>query len=680
MLDWFRETAEENGATFHERTAVTDVETTDGTVDAVVTDQGCVHTDDVLVAGNIWAPLVGAMVDVEIPLVPCAHQYAVTQPVDALAGWDHDVEQPWLRHQDAEMYFRQHGGGYGIGNYNHEPLLVDPADVDDPDGAIEEEPVYDFVPGRGSRHDPFEQPSARPFTEEHFEDSWREAVRILPGLEGTEIERGFNGLFSFTPDHMPILGEAPFVDGFWVAAAVWLTQGGAVGRVMADLLETGSVDVDIADAHITRFQPHAGSPTFVGERGRQSYETVYDVHHPRGSFTVQRDLRRSPLYGCQASLDAEFYDFHGWERPRWYGANSDLLETYGVPERSGWEAQHWSPIVGAEHQALRDAVGLVDRSSASHVEITGRGATEFAQRTFTAEMDVPVGAISRAPMLNEDGGVVGVATVARTDADRYSVTTRGGTAGSTQLARLRRRARGDDSVVVADESSATCGVGVWGPNARRLLESVAHASLDANSFPRDSVRETYVGSVPVTALRTSPVGESGWELHAPAEYGGKLWDLLREAGADHDAVPVGDGAWESLRLEAGRRAYGAEVDSERTPYEARFGSAVDRDAEFVGRAALESTDGDRPATELACLTLDDPDAVVFGGAPVLDGSETIGHLTSAGYGYTVGACVGYAYLPAASADPGTAVTVQYENEELAATVREEPLMDRTGDA
>ncbi|WP_135536857.1 GcvT family protein [Halostella pelagica] len=675
LLDGLKTDAENRGVSFHERTTVTDIETTDGAVETVVTDRGRVRVDDILVAGNIWAPLIGEMVDVPIPLVPCAHQYGVTDSIEALDGWEHDVEQPWVRHWDGDLYFRQHGDGYGIGNYNHDPIIVGSSDIPSLDDAIETEPVYDFVPNQGSRHDPFKQPSSRSFTESDFEDAWREATRLFPDFEGKEIVKGFNGMFSFTPDHMPIMGESPDVDGFWVAAAIWLTHGGGAGRVMADLLEDGETDLDIDDMHITRFGSHAESPSFVHDRAYEVYDTVYDIHHPRGSFQTHRNLRQSPVYRHQKELGAEFYEDAGWERPRWYGANDSLLDDYAVPSRSGWEAKNWSRIEGAEHQAVRDRVGIADRTSETTVTITGEDALPFLQWVFTNDMDLKVGGVAETTMLNERGGVVGYGTVSRVEPDRFRVSFDGGAAGMCQVNRLRKRAPDDSSVTVSDDVSGSCVIGIYGPNARATLESVMHADL--STFGRSTARDTHVKSVPVTAVRDSDTGEDGWELHAPTEYGGNLWNTLWQAGQDHGIVAVGDGALNTLRLEAGQRAYGTDVHAEFTPFQAGLDDLVDFDTEFVGRAALRPTGETDSSVELTCLTLDDRSAVVMDGVPVFDGTRRVGHVTSAGYGYDIDACIAYAYLQPEHTAAGTSVTVEYQNERFDATVRNEPLVNRT---
>jgi glycine cleavage system aminomethyltransferase T/glycine/D-amino acid oxidase-like deaminating enzyme len=669
VLEELKAGAEERGVPFYERATVTDIETADGAVDTVVTDRGEVAVDDVLVAGNIWSPLIGEMVDVDIPLLPCAHQYAVTEPIAELSGWDHDVGHPWVRHWDGDLYFRQHGDGYGIGNYNHDPIVVDPADIHSHDEAIETEPVYDFVPGRGSRHEPFKQPSSRAFTEEHFEDAWAEAKRLFPSFEGKEIRKAFNGMFSFTPDHMPIIGEAPRVDGFWVAAAIWLSHGGAAGKLMADLLEDGTTTVNLNPLHITRFEPHATSPSFVHDRASEVYDTVYDIHHPRGSFRTHRGLRHSPVYPYQEDLDAEFYEEAGWERARWYGANESLLDEYEVPDRSGWEANHWSPIEGAEHRAVRDGVGIADRTGTTTVTVSGDSARQFVKRAFGGESTPPVGTVEDTPVRNKRGGNVGDATVARLGEDRFYVSLRGGR-GSRRVSRLRALAASDPSVTVAKENR--CVISVHGPDARAVLDPVMHTAVGADSFPPYTAEQTHVKSAPVIAMRVSNTGEDGWELHAPMEYGAALWLTLREAGEKRGAVPVGDGALETLRLEAGQRECGTDLHAEFATFRGSLDRAPSVDA--AGSDREHPFDGgDDPAVDVAYLTLDDPRTVVMHGIPVYDDETRVGHVAHAGYGYTVDACVLYGYLLSEYADPGTRLSVEYETERYPATVRNEPL-------
>ncbi|WP_224336505.1 GcvT family protein [Haloprofundus halobius] len=660
------------GTAFYGETEVTDVETADGEVRAVVTDRGRIECDEVLVATNIWGPLFGDMVGADVPLVPCAHQYLVSEPLDELAEADRGIEQPLLRHQDYSLYFRQHGESYGVGSYNHEPLLVDPADIYGP------EKLDDLG---------LEYPSLREFTAEHFYEnthpdhdrSASDAAReLVPALGTADFESGINGMFCFTPDGMPILGESESVDGLWWSLAIWVTQSGGAGNVVAEWMENGTPrldgdPVDVTDAHLARFQPHSGSRAFVRDRGGQQYREVYQLTHPRAQPRGERGLRRSPYYPRQRELGAEFYDSGGWESPQWYEANEAMLTEYDVPDRSGWLGRHWSKAQGVEHLAVRDRVGLYDLTPFTVVEISGAGAPAFVQRLFSNDMDVPVGRVRYTTMLNEAGGVLADMTLARLGENRFVAFTGGGISGSEHVRWIRDRA--PDDVTVVDRTSARCGLGVWGPAARRTLDDLVEADLSNDAFGFFGCRETYLGSVPITMLRVSYVGELGWELYAPMEYGAELWDRVWEAGEDHGAVAMGDAALNSMSMEKGFRLWGTDLTPEYDPYEAGLGFAVDLDTDFVGKEALLDVRADGVDRKIACMTLDDSGVVVGTGAPVDDGDEVIGYVARADYGYSVDAGIAYGYLPTEYVEPGQSVAIRYEGDRYRATVRDEPLFD-----
>jgi glycine cleavage system aminomethyltransferase T/glycine/D-amino acid oxidase-like deaminating enzyme len=671
LLAGLRERAVAGGATFHGETKVTDIEVERGEVTAVETDRGRVEADQVLVAANNWAPLFGRMVGVDIPLMPCEHQYAVTESLPELAGTTSEVEFTGFRHQDAALYFRQHGEGYGIGSYNHEPLLVEPDDLDDYESGVDDVPVYDYFVGNESNRDPIRMTANREFTPEHFEAPWEDATRVMPALDGADLEKAFNGIFCFTPDGMPVMGTPPDLDGFWVAAAVWLTHAGGVGKAMAEWMADGYPRQNLVPCDINRFQNHAGSPRFVHDRAAYSYDTVYDLTHPRQIPDVNQNLRTGPFYDRQVDLGAECYPAAGWERARWYDHNEGLLDEYDVPDRSGWEAQYWSPVEGAEHLAVRDRVGLFDLSAFTNIVVSGPDALEAVQRVCTNDMDVGVGDVTYTLMCNENGGILGDMTVVREARDRFQVLGNSGAAGTEQLARVRRTVEEFDATVTAPVAGR-CAVGVWGPDARDMLAPITATDLGDDAFPYFTAQDTYVEEVPVTAIRVSYVGELGWELHTTTDYGRKLWNTLWEAGREYDAVPMGDGALNTMRLEKGYPLFGGDITPEYDPYEAGLGFTVDVDTEFVGRDALVDAEPDR---KRVTLTLDEPGDVVFNGAPVFDGETQLGYAAGAGYGHSVGAGIVTSYLPVEYADPGTSVQVQYETERHPATVRESPLFD-----
>jgi glycine cleavage system T protein len=666
------ERARKGGHEFYGNTLVTDIETENGAVEAVVTEDGPIACDEVLVATNIWGPLFGDMVGTDIPLVPCSHQYLVSEPIEELVGAERDIEQPLIRHQDYSQYFRQHGESYGVGSYNHEPLLVDPEDIYGP------EKLNDLG---------LEYPSLREFTAEHFYENthpdhdktaYDAARELVPAFEDTGWESEINRMFCFTPDGLPILGPDEDTDGLWWSLAIWVTQSGGAGSIIAEWMENGVPRLDgervnAAPAHISRFQPHAGSREFTYGRGAQQYQEVYQLIHPREQPQDQRALRQSPFYDRQDDLGAEFYDTNGWEVPQWYESNESLLGGYAVPDRPDWLARNWSKAQGVEHQAVRDGVAMFDMTTFTGIEVTGEEAMEFLQGLLTNDMDVSVGRMRYAAMLNEDGGILADLTVARLDTNRYLLTTGGG--NSTTLHSRWIREHAPDSVSVTVHDSGRAGVGVWGPEARNVLAPLVEADLSNDVFPFYGARETYLESIPVTMLRLSYAGELGWEVYTPTEYGARLWDTIRDAGQDHGIVPMGWEALDSASLEKGYRLWGTDITPEYNPFEANIGFAVDLDTDFIGKNALLAAREKGIDRKLAPITLDDTGMVVDSGHPIFDGEEVIGYGCRADYGYTIDAGIVYAYLPADYAETGRSVEVSFENERYPATVRDEPLFD-----
>ncbi|MGK4909004.1 GcvT family protein [Streptomyces albus] len=652
--------AERRGARFLERHTVTGIERAGGRVSGVVTDRGTFPADHVVSAAGFWGPVIGAMAGVDVPLLPLAHQYARTAPLARLAGEgaeDAEARRPLLRHQDHDLYYREHldpdggPGRIGIGTYAHRPLPVDPFTV----------PSFDEAPV---------MPSSLPFTEDDFAPSWAETRRVLPALAGSRVEEGFNGVFSFTPDGMPLLGESRTLRGFWLAEAVWVTHAAGAARAVAELMTDGRATVDPHECDPQRFEGAQRSPAYVRDRGERSFVEVYDIVHPLQPSGAARPLRTSPFYPRQQELGAFFLESGGWERPHWYEANAPLVpEQAGpLPERDAWSARYWSPIAAAEARATRERVALYDMTPLRRLEVTGPGSLDFLQRMTTNNLRKRPGSVTYTLLLDEAGGIRSDLTAARLGPDRWQL----GANTPADLDWLARHA--PEGVHIRDITSGTCCVGVWGPLARELVQPLTRDDFSHEGFGYFKAKECFIGHVPVTALRVSYVGELGWELYADADVGLRLWDTLWEAGAHLGVVAAGRSAFNSLRLEKGYRAWGADMTTEHTPQEAGLAFAVrPAKGEFVGRDALAARGA--PQRRLVCLTLDDPAAMVMGGEPVHVDGTAAGYVTSAGYGYSVGRCVAYAWVPARAAVPGTSVAVEYFGEKVAATVAEEPLFD-----
>ncbi|MFC4563954.1 FAD-dependent oxidoreductase [Nocardiopsis mangrovi] len=643
------------GAVLRAHHTVTGIDVRGGRVRGVRTDRGDIPADVVVCAAGFWGPRIGAMAGVNVPLLPLAHQYATTGPLPELRGRSTDEQEaslPLLRHQDRDLYFREHGDRLGIGSYAHRPMPVALDDVAAPDAA----PVM---------------PSMLEFTPDDFAPSWDDSVALLPGLAGAEVAEGFNGVFSFTPDGMPLLGESREVRGFWLAEAVWVTHSAGVARAVAEWLVDGRPGTDVHECDVHRFDPALLSPAYVEERARQNFVEVYDVVHPLQPIERPRPLRTSPFHGRQQSLGAYFLESAGWERPHWFEANSRLPGAE-VPERDPWSARYWSPIAAAEARATREGVALYDMTPLTRLEVTGPGALDLLQRLTTNRLGKKPGSVTYTLLLDDAGGVRSDLTVARLGETRFQV----GANGPLDLDHLLRHAPDDGSVAIRDITAGTTCIGVWGPRARHLVQPLSRDDFSHSGFGYFKARRAHIGDVPVTALRVSYVGELGWELYTTADLGLRLWDTLWEAGRPLGVIAAGRSAFNSLRLEKGYRASGTDMTTEHDPYEAGLGFAVRLDkGDFTGRAALLERAGREPARRLACLTLDDRGHMVMGKEPVLVDGAPAGYVTSAAYGYTIDRPIAYAWLPAHAAVPGTAVSIAYFGEKVPATVAAEPLVD-----
>ena len=638
--------AQARGVRFRAHHEVRDITVAGDRVTGVVTDHGAIPADVVVCCAGMWGPRITRMVGMPLPLTPLEHQLAWTRPVPALAGAQAEAAHPILRHQGADLYYRERFDRLGIGYYGHRPMPVDPdaiASVDDAEI----------------------MPSMRPFTPDDFAPALKETRALLPATRDVELADGFNGLFSFTPDNLPLLGPSARVRGFWAAEAVWITHSAGVARAMAEWLVDGVSSYDLHGCDVNRFTEHQVGPEYVLGRDCQNFAEVYDIIHPLQPMAEPRPLRTSPFYPREQELGAVFLEAQGWERPQWYEANAGLVDGRDVPEPDPWAARYWSPIVGAEAQVTRERAALYDMCSLTRVEVSGPGALAYLDRMTCGKMDKSVGAVTYTLLLDERGRIRSDITVTRLGRAHFQI----GANGHLDVDRLERYAPAD--VYVRDVTAGTCCLGLWGPRARDVLRPLTRLDLDALRYFRAA--RTYVGTVPVTALRVSYVGELGWELYTGADMGLKLWDTLWEAGAPHGLIAAGRGAFNSLRLEKGYRAYGADMTAEHDPYEAGVGFAVKpASGPFLGRAALAGRT-EPPGRRLVCL--DTGDAQVMGSEPVYDGADCAGYVTSAAYGYTVGHGVAYAWLPAALADPGTRVEIGYFDRRVPAVVRSEPLFD-----
>jgi dimethylglycine oxidase len=645
--------ARDRGVRLVERRRVVDLTVESGRVAGVVTDHGELPADIVVCCAGIWGQQVAALAGMTLPLTPVAHQLAWTSAVPGLEGHQDEATRPILRHQDADLYFRERYDTLGIGYYGHRPM---PTDVEELQSVDEAEVM----------------PSVHRFTPEDFAPAWTETQSLLPATQDTKVEEGINGLFSFTPDGMPLLGESAQLPGFWVAEAVWVTHSAGVGRALAEWLVDGHcTSFDLHECDVNRFEPFQLGPSYLLDRDCQNFAEVYDILHPLQPMESPRQLRTSPFYPRQQELGAYFLEATGWERPHWYEANAALVQGRDIPRPNDWAARYWSPIVGAEAQATSETVAMYDMSALKRIEVSGPGAAAYLQYLTTGNVAKSVGSVTYTLLLDHDGGIRSDVTVARLGEQLFQV----GANGHLDVDWLNRHLPADGSVRVRDITSGTCCVGLWGPRARDLIAPLVDVDFSHDGFRFFRAKQAHVGHVPVTAMRLSYVGELGWELYATADMGLKLWDTLWEAGQGLGVVAAGRGAFNNLRLEKGYRSFGADMTFEHDPYEAGVGFAVRLDkGDFLGRDAV-SRRAQSVRRQLTCLTIDDPSAVVLGKEPVFAGEQCVGYVTSAGYGYRIGRGVAYAWLPSGIAQPGQQVHIGYFEHRIPAVVTAEPLFD-----
>ncbi|RDW72672.1 GcvT family protein [Aspergillus mulundensis] len=672
------------GVTYLEHTAVTGILQSDGRATGVRTSAGALHADIVVSCAGFWGVEIGAMAGVDIPLLPLAHQYAKTTPIEQLANRDvnacinaMNAEYPILRHQDQDLYYREHGDRIGIGYYGHKPMPVVAGDLGATPKVVSETNM----------------PSRLDFTSEDFAPAWKETQTLLPALRSAEIDDGFNGIFSFTPDGGPLLGEAPNLDGFFVAEAVWVTHSAGVARALAELLTQGWSSVDVSECELSRFETVQLGRPYVQETSQQNFVEIYDIIHPLQPRTSPRNLRVSPFYARQVELGAFFLEVGGWERPFWYEANKGLLrslpERWHPVQRDPWSARFSSPISAVEAWKTRHAVALYDMSSFHRFIVNGPGAVQLLQHLTTSDMDVRPGTITYTLLLTPNAGIRADIFVTRLNATTFQI----GANSASDLAYLSRAARqqsksSSDWVTVSDITGGTCALGLWGPRAADVLSTLGITDEIANkALPYMHAKPATLASIPVLLLRKSYVGEYGWEIQTSAEHGARLFESVLAAGKHHGIIPAGRAAFNALRLECGYRTYGIDMGAEHDPYEAGLGHAISKNKEedFIGKGALRTRAARPLSRRLRCLTVDDGRSVLMGKEPVfLDGSgsgsgsgRAVGYVTTAAFGFTVSRPVVWAWLPAALGE-GVGVQIGYFGRRVQATVVEGAVVDGEG--
>ena len=642
--------ARNRGAKLLEGIEVTGVLSEGGRVSGVRTRQGEVRCEILVNCAGQWARQFGQLAGVTVPLYSAEHFYIVTDRIDGVLPM-----LPVMRDPDGCIYYKEEVGGLLMGGFEPQakPWRVDPIPADFQFQLLDED--WD-----------------------QFEPLLKNAMHRTPCLETAKVKMLLNGPESFTPDGNFILGEAPQLRGYFVCAGFnssGIANSGGAGKLMAEWIAGGEAPSDLWDVDIRRFAPFMANRKALAERTGETLGLHYAMRWPRQELQTMRPLRCSPLYDLLAAKGAEFGSKNGWERANYFrrGGAGAPAHTLGRPG--------WLDWVIAEQRATREAVAVYDQTSFGKLLLQGRDALPLLQRLCANEMDVETGRMVYTAMLNERGGFESDLTVMRLASDRFLIVT-----GSAQPVRdadwINRHISADEFAVLSDVSALTSVISVMGPRAAELMRRVSPDTLSPQALKFSHTREIDVGHARVRAARMSYVGGPGYELYVPIEMARHVYLALHQAGADlglpdDSGQPAGlcDAGYyaiDALRIEAGRRAWGAELGPDETPFEAglMFAVKLDKGCDFIGRDALRAAQG-RPLTKkLLSFVLGDPLAYAWGGEAIVINGEPAGELSSAGYSPKAGACVGLGYVRDQAAQrvhAGTPVQIDLWGEAVAAT-------------
>jgi len=657
-----------------QNTEATGFKIADGRIQAVDTSRGTIAADAVVVCAGLWGRLIAQMAGEDLPIMPVDHPLSFFGPYEEFAGTGKEIGYPLLRDQGNSAYLRDtgdpttaEGGQIEWGYYEEkDPRLVHPKDL------LE----------KGESH---WSPSQRDLELEQIIEPLERAMELTPilGELGWNERHSFNGLLQVTADGGPSIGESPKTRGLWYAEAVWVKDAPGVAKVLVDMMTDGVAQMDINSIDIARYYPMQKTPEYI--RGR-CYESAFKIYNPavhnREPYTQGRGLRRSPFWQREQELGGYFMELAGWERAHGYAANEHLLEKYAdqVPVRENeWDNRHFWRVSNAEHLAMSDGAGMINLSHFAVYDISGNDAETLMEYACVAKVagTTAVGKGIYTHFLDHAGGVRADLTVIRLAEDRFRIVD-GADAGNRDCVWLQRMAQDRNwSVFIEDRSDHMACLGLWGPNALKIIQAVADVpeEMDPANFPFATTKEITVQGIPVLAFRISYVGESGWELHVPFSYGMSLWDLIFEQGA----TPVGVETYaNSRRLEKSFRLQNADLLTEYNLIEAGLTRPTVKEADFHGKSAyvaqrelvsqpaylctLTMTDNrDKDGVErypVGACPIVDPDS----GEVLVDELGRRSYATSIAFGPSVGKNIALAYLPKDYAEQGRELLLEYFDE------------------
>ena len=632
----FAKGARTHGATIVERVNVTGFRTRDGAVSAVMTDQGEVECEKVVNCAGIWARDVGRLAGVAVPLYAAEHMYVVTEASEAAPP-----DFPVLRDTDGYVYVKEDAGKFVVGAFEPQakPLPLSSLPRKFEFGELGED--WD-----------------------HFELPMTKAIELLPVLSTLGIRHFLNGPESFTPDNRFVVGEAPELRNFFVAAGFnsqGILSSGGVGKALAEWIVAGEPTMDLSEIDIARFQPFQINRRYLHERTRESVGLLYAMHWPHRQMATARPVRRSPMHERVAKQRACFGELAGWERANWYalpGVEPRYEYAYG--------RQNWFGCAAREHCATREAVALFDQSSFAKFVLQGPDAEAALQQLCANDIAVAAGKTVYTAMLNRRGGIEADLTVTRLATDSYFIVTIPAS-HNRDFHWIRRNLPSGTRATLTDVTSGYATLSVMGPRSRELLSRLSDDDLSARAFPFGTCREIDLAYARVRAMRITYVGELGWELYVPTEFAAGVYDAIVEEGRAHGLAHAGYHALDSLRLEKGYRSWGHDLSPADTPLEAGLGFAVafDKKPAFIGRDALMRQRAEGIARRMFLFTLDDAAYSLFHDEPIYADGEIVGRISSGAFGHTLGRAVGLGYARTRNLFDGEAISAMRFEIEIA---------------
>ena len=576
-------------------------------------NSGHIEADMVVNCGGMWGHEVGRMAGVNVPLQACEHFYILTEAIEGL------TQLPVLRVPDEHAYYKEDAGKFLLGAFEPEskPWAVDGI----PDDFEFDQLQEDF---------------------DHFEPILEKAIERMPLLAEAGIHTFFNGPESFTPDDAYHLGLAPEMDNFWVAAgfnSIGIQSAGGAGMALAAWMDTGEKPFDLGDVDISRMQPFQGNKRYLEARSKETLGLLYADHFPFRQKATARGVRRTPFHQHLLDQGAVMGEIAGWERANWF-ANEGQKPEYEY----SWKRQNFFDNVAAEHNAVRNNVGMYDMTSFGKLRVEGRDAMVFMNYIGGGDYDVPVGKIVYTQFLNSKAGIEADVTVTRIEENCYLVVTPAATRLADQT--WMRRNQGDFNVVITDVTAGEGVLAVMGPNARKLLQAVSPNDFSNAVNPFGTAQEIELGMGLARVHRVTYVGELGWEIYMPSDMAGHMFETLHEAGQDMGLKLCGMHMMDTCRIEKGFRHFGHDITSEDHVLEAGLGFAVKTDKpNFIGRDAVLAKRETGLEQRLVQFKLTDAEPLLYHNEPILRNGENVGYLSSGGYGHHVGAAIGMGYVP-----------------------------------